>query len=101
MRYCFNVPVDRNTVAARFLTKGPDGRLLPAVTGEETDEELRELVFRLAEQCPIGKKHPHCPFCMLGGLSLNSLRTFATSLNRRALLNLFELERNCREHRPL
>jgi hypothetical protein len=82
------------------LTKGPDGQLLSAITGEETDDELRELIFCLAERCPVGKKHPHCPFCMLGGLSLNSLRTYATSLNRRALLDLFDLERNCRNYRP-
>jgi hypothetical protein len=37
---------------------------------------------------------------MLGSLSLNSLRTFVTTLNRQALLDLFDLERNCRNHRP-
>jgi hypothetical protein len=85
-----------NVIAARLLAKGQDGRPLPAVSGEETDEQLRQLVFDMSGKCPVGKNHPHCPFNMLGGLSRTSLRTFVTAMNRQALLNLFDLERNCR-----
>jgi hypothetical protein len=86
------------SVAARLLAGRAVGKHVPAIAGTETDEELRRIALQLAEKCPLDEKHAHCPFRTLGGLTLNSLRTFLEGMERHSLLALFEMELACRTH---
>ena len=79
-------------VTARLTTRGPEGSFLSAITGEETDLELRALVVRLAHGCPLSQQHPGCPFCALSHLYHLSLQNLLNSMTRTALASLFELE---------
>jgi hypothetical protein len=66
------------------------------ITGLETDTKLRMLVMQFVAKCPAGEHHAHCPFRTLSGLSYGSLDTLLKDMSREALLELFELERECR-----
>ena len=62
------------------------------ITGEETLEELRNMIVELSEACPSGWNQPHSPFQILSGLSYASLTNLVKNLPRESCLNLFELE---------
>jgi hypothetical protein len=76
----------------RMLTRDEDGKLLPAITGEESDAELRQLVLELSTRCPLAQAHAHCPFCMLGGLSRTTLENLVFGMKRDAMTFLFDAE---------
>jgi hypothetical protein len=76
----------------RLSLVGPDGNLLPAIHGNESDAELRELVLEFSRGCPIKLQHSHCPFCLLGGLPPDTLRNLARTMSRQTMLYLFETE---------
>ncbi len=89
-----------DAIVARVNTVGPDGKLLPATTGKESEAELKEMVLWFTEKCPRQQYHQHCPFRILEGLSYNSLQNLVNGLSREAALGLFELEHICRNQQP-
>ena len=88
--------VNWKEVACRVSTLGPDGKLLSAITGEEPDAALREMAFKFANKCLVGKSHAHCPFFAIGGLSNPAILNLINTMDRHSLLGLFELECECR-----
>lgn len=68
----------------------------PLITGHETDEKLRALAMQFVAKCPAGQHHAHCPFRALSGISYSALTNLLASMHRQALLELFEIERECR-----
>lgn len=91
--------IDWDVIKQRIATPGPDGKLLPAITGNESDEELRKLVQAFVQNCPVQQQHHHCPFCTLGGLSHVAIDNLTAEMKRDTMLFLFELERECRNQR--
>ena len=88
--------VNWHAVGRRLSTPGPDGKYLPAITGRETDEDLREMVFLMSQSCPLNLACLHCPFRILQGLSHASLNKTVAGLDRTGCLELFALENACR-----
>ena len=83
-------------ISFRLGTVGGDGKPLSAITGEETDEELRALAVSFTGQCPAGRQHCQCPFRLLNAISYASLNHLLGSMNRGSLLELFAMECECR-----
>jgi hypothetical protein len=69
---------------------------LSAITGHESDEELRELVLEFCRRCPAHMQHNHCPFHLLGGLPPDTLKNLVKDMNRQTMLYLFESEQRLR-----
>ena len=90
------MPEKFSTLARRATAKDANGRLLLLVTGEETDQALKDLIMQICLQCPLNLAHFHCPFHILGSLSHTSLNSTVQGMSREACLNLFELELECR-----
>jgi hypothetical protein len=67
-------------------------RLLSALTGEESDAELRTLATQFTRACPLNQQQDACPFCTLRHLYYRSLQTLLGGITRTALVGLFELE---------
>jgi hypothetical protein len=83
-------------IIERVSTKGPDGKLLSAVTGNESDAELREMALRFTEGHQTCPHHCECPFGLLTSLTFNSLRQTVDNLPRQVILDFFEMEHECR-----
>ena len=66
------------------------------LAGDETLEELREMIIEFSEACPIGRNHPYCPFRILSGLSYDSLTNLVSTMSRDTCIALFEQELKCR-----
>jgi hypothetical protein len=81
-----------NKTLARIASRGPDGRLVSALLGNETDEELRVLTLRFTQHYWPDQSSDFNPFRILGGLSRESLCQMITGMNREAMLFLFESE---------
>ena len=81
----------------RLQLKAPDGKYFPAHTGTETDEELRELIYQLVQNCNPQCAYDVCEFRGLKWLSLPHLRRFTDDLNRKTCLEMLEAERVCRQ----
>lgn len=94
--YFTRVGANWQSVKSRMMTLGPDGKLLSAITGQESDALLRRLAIQLSNQCPVGVSHGKCPLRMLQGLSNVALDNVVQQLDRQTLLELFEKERECR-----
>lgn len=84
--------IDWGIVQSRLATRGPDGLLLSAITGAETEEELRALIYEFVQSCAHKHKHEKCPFCILSGLSPDSQRSVVSKLKRQDMVGLFEME---------
>jgi hypothetical protein len=84
--------IDWQAFRARMANEGPDGRLLCAITGEETDAELREVAIQFTCACPTREQRRGCPFRTLQTLYHVSAKALISSMTRAALLSLFELE---------
>ena len=87
---------DRDSVQARLAARGPEGELLPLITGQESLEELRQMIIRFSHVCPAKQIHMECPFHIIGTLSHTSLAALVNGLTREACVNLFQLELDCR-----
>lgn len=83
-------------IADRLAASGLDGEPLSLLTGKETLEELRALVFQLSKGCPNQQKHVPCPFAMLASLTHASLTSLVKNLSHQACVDLFQLELTCR-----
>jgi hypothetical protein len=88
--------VNWHAVAQRLTTPGPNGQPLPAITGQESDADLREMILQMSGACPLNHSCLHCPFRILQGLSYSSLNKIVDSLDRASCLELFNLEQACR-----
>lgn len=91
----------------RFAARGPQGEFLSLLTGKETEQDLREIIFHLAQSfqhsqlCPAGRAHQQCPFRIMAGLSHSTVKNLANSMSPRDCQHLFEMELQCRtDHRP-
>ena len=69
---------------------------MPLISGQESLEELRQMVIEFCHVCPAKQIHLECPFHIMGTLSRDSLASFVNSLTRQACVNLFQLELDCR-----
>jgi len=69
---------------------------VPAITGNESETELRESILKIIENCSAAKSHPHCPFRLLGNIPLYSAKNLVNALEHQSLLSLFEAEHQCR-----
>ena len=67
------------------------------LTGRETDAELRELVMKFSQQCPVGELNRNCPFYTLSGLHYASLKSIVDGMRRESMLGMFEDELQCRK----
>ncbi|HUC86071.1 MAG TPA: hypothetical protein VL970_12815 [Candidatus Acidoferrales bacterium] len=65
---------------------------MPAVTGDESDDELREMVVEFASEYFGCQNDIDCPFRRLNGLTFNSLRHLLEGMDRPSILGLFDLE---------
>lgn len=83
-------------LAEQAATKNPQGEPLSLIKGNETTEELKDLIIRLIQKCPAGKAHFQCPFRIMSSLSLDAINQTVQSLSRESCLKLFEMERECR-----
>ena len=87
------------SLASGLIAESRDGKLLPFVTGKESDSTLRDLAIYFAEGCPASRLHPRCPFRVLSDLYPGSVKTLVHGMTRTALLSLFEMERDLRRSR--
>lgn len=70
-------------------------------TQDEPVEVLRQRIFDFTIKCPLAMNHWGCPFRLMSGLSLEARRKLIFSLSKAQCLDLFEMERICREeHHP-
>lgn len=74
---------------------GPAGEPLTLITGQESLEELRNIIIKFSEAGSGRQTHLHGPFRLMGSLSHDSLRTLVNGLTRKACLDLFQMEQNC------
>lgn len=84
----------------RATAQGPQGELLLLINGDESTEDLKELILQLTNKCPVGKGHLNCPFQILSGLTPASIAKTVQALSRESCLQLFEMERECRMLHP-
>ena len=73
-----------------------DGDPLPILSGAESDVELHELMARFSQRCPVGRRGPHCPFRLLDGLSWTSLKNLLANMDRKTMLEIFQMELDSR-----
>jgi epoxyqueuosine reductase QueG len=85
-----------NRIEGRLRQRDADGRFLTAVTGEESVEELREIAEQMTYFCPAAHAAVGCPFDRLSKLTDQSLHSALAHMSREDLLELFEMERECR-----
>ena len=88
--------ISRNRAVARMKIKDADGNFLSAITGSESDAELRELITNLACHCFECGSRAHCPFQMLNKLTYESRKQLVDTMQRPTMLMLFETELECR-----
>ena len=86
----------------RFAARGPKGEFLSLLTGNETDKDLRDIIFHLAQsfqhsqRCPICQAHVECPFRIMAGLSHYTVKDLVNSMSPQDCKHLFEMELQCR-----
>jgi hypothetical protein len=64
---------------------------------DEPLKVLRQRIFDFTVQCPLALNHWGCPFRLLAGLGEAARRNLIFSFTRQQCLDLFEMERICRE----
>lgn len=89
------VELTRDVLNIGLGTVGTDGKCHTAVAGVETDEELRDMAAKLTCECCAERSFKQCPFCRLKGISYPSLKNLLATMNRRGLLELFAMARDC------
>jgi hypothetical protein len=86
-----------NRLIQRAQSTTPDGQLMSFITGKETIAELRLLCLQLTQQCPCECANPQCPFRLMAKVSRPSLTDWLSSLPRKDLEEIFEMELLCRK----
>jgi hypothetical protein len=89
--------ININALAARLSARDAEGHLLSALTGNESEAELRAVALLFVETCPANCAQARCPFRILGGLYHGSARALINSMTRSALVGLFDMEFEFRE----
>lgn len=64
---------------------------------DEPLEILQQRIFDFTVECPLGFAHWGCPFRLLGGLGYAARKNLIFSFTKQQCLDLFEMERICRE----
>jgi hypothetical protein len=83
---------------ARLLARGPGGEFTSLVSGQESEQEVKRIIFRFVQEfqhrqrCPVGETHPGCPFRIMAGLSHASVKDLINSMPLKDCLQLFEIE---------
>jgi len=54
------------------------------------------MIIEFSEDCPTGRNHQHCPFCIMSGLSYASLTNLVNNISREVCVHMFEQELQCR-----
>lgn len=90
------MPISWDTIKARLILADASGKPLSALTGQETDAELRELALHFSQQCPVGRHNRCCPFRTLNGVSYGTVKNIISQMSRESLRAMFEDERLCR-----
>lgn len=85
----------------RASVKDSIGEPLMLINGDESTEDLKDLILQLTQRCPLGDDHFHCPFQILSGLTPASIARTVQGLTREACLQLFEMELECRKLHPV
>lgn len=67
-------------------------------SADEPVEVLRQRIFDFTVKCPLAMAHWGCPFRLLGGLGQETRRNLICSFSKQQCLDLFEMERICREN---
>ena len=83
-------------VQDRLAARGPNGEPLTWITGQESLEELRQMIIQFSNSCPAKQTHLECPFHIMGTLSHASMTTLVESLSHESCLALFQMELECR-----
>lgn len=86
----------QDRIQERLAARGPEGKPLSLLTGQETLAELRNMIVELSREGPTGLENPGCPFRMMSGLTYASLTNLVNHMPREACVDLFEMELNCR-----
>jgi len=86
----------KKTLVDRLAARGPAGELLSLITGQESVEELRELIIELSQDSLVQPNQLHSPFHIIGTLSYASMTTLVNNLSHKACLELFRMELECR-----
>ena len=84
--------INRDLIKARLTERGPDGKLLSVLTGDETDAELRELAVHFTQTCPANRQNPACPFRSLNHFYHVTLKSLLDGMTHKSLVSLFDLE---------
>jgi hypothetical protein len=88
--------INQKPLADRLAARGPAGEPLSLITGQESLEELRELIIELSQDSLVQPNQLHSPFHIIGRLSYASMTTLVNSLSHKACLELFRMELECR-----
>lgn len=83
-------------LADKVASREPEENPAMLVSGQETTENLKDLIIELTQQCPWGNNHFQCPFRILSGLTHGSIIRTVQALSRESCLELFKMERECR-----
>jgi hypothetical protein len=75
-----------------------NGNYRPAVRGDETDDELREIALEISSYCQAHPCAEHCPFAVLASLGSQSMTREIRQMSRQTLLDFFQMELDCRTH---
>jgi hypothetical protein len=89
----------QKTLADQLAARGQAGEPLPLITGQESVEELRQLIIELA-QSSLVQPNLHSPFHIIGRLSHESMTALINNLSRKNCLELFRMELECRTLAP-
>ena len=91
------VPQLFQTVMRRLHQKDEAGHNVSAITGSETDEELREIATNIRRLCGGNCTSRECPFGLLHHLPPDSKQVTLEGMQRQDLLKLFEAEKIFRQ----
>jgi hypothetical protein len=91
-----NMKTWRENLVTRARQTNAAGEYVSFIDGNETVEQLRELVMHLTLHCPLGLHQSGCPFSILSGISYESLKQAIGKMSREDCIDLFEMERAVR-----
>jgi hypothetical protein len=86
----------QKTLDDRLAARGPAGNPLPSITGQESVEELRQLIIEFSQNSLAQSNQLDSPFHIIGTLSYASMTTLINNLSHKNCLELFRMERECR-----
>ena len=88
--------MDKAEIKKRMNSVGEDGKFVSLVTGNETDQELREITVCLIRLCHSEPTSRDNPYLALSYLSWQAFHHLVENLARKDLLELLEQELEAR-----